>query len=85
MPLADHPHRRTDAPRPATLRWGSLPVPSHHSAQPCWRRRCSSAPRWRALPLLSRSVAAVSKHLRALRPSQATVDVCNEVSNGGCV
>jgi anthranilate synthase component 2 len=44
MPLADHPHRRTDAPRPATLRWGSLPVPSHHSAQPCWRRRCSSAP-----------------------------------------
>ena len=82
MPLAPQPRRRTDAPRAAPP-WGtSLLVLSAHLSQPCQRKRFLGTPRWRTLRLRSGPVATPCEHLRALRPSQSTVDVCNEVCNG---
>lgn len=85
MPLAPQPRRRTDAPRAASPRGVSLSIQSQHLASPCGRRRCVSTPHWRTPKLLSGPVATLSQHMLALRPSQSSVDVCNEVGNGGCV
>lgn len=85
MPLAPHPCRRIDAPRAAS-QWGrSLAVLSWQLTQSDECRRFLSTPRWFTLWLLSSPVAMLRQSLPALRPSQSTVDVCNDVCNDGGV
>lgn len=83
MPLAPNPVVELILRAPP---WGtSLPVLSTHLSQPCRRKCFLGTPRWRTPRLRSRPVATLFQHLRALRPSQSTADVCNEVCNEACV
>lgn len=85
MPLAPQPRRRTDAPRAVSPRGVGLSAQSQHLALACGGRRCVSTPHWRTPGHLSGPLATLIQHMLALRPSQSTVDVCNEVGNDGCV